>query len=206
LLLQRNILPLHGSAVAINGKAYAFVGNSGAGKSTLASALLNKGCNLLSDDVIAVSLSKREKKPFVNPSYPQQKLWQESLEHFGIKNKDFLPLFDRETKYAIPVDSNFIDTPLPLAGVFEVVKTETEGDKIILNNVESLERLYTLYNHTFRNFLIPKLGLTEWHFKYCTSFVNQIKLFRLHRPHTTFTVNDLSSMILSTIKEEELTI
>ena len=35
LLMQRKILPLHGSAIAIDGKAYAFVGDSGAGKSTL---------------------------------------------------------------------------------------------------------------------------------------------------------------------------
>ena len=38
LLFQRKLLPLHGSAVVINGKAYAFVGDSGAGKSTLAAA------------------------------------------------------------------------------------------------------------------------------------------------------------------------
>ena len=58
ILMQRKIFPLHGSAVAINGKAYAIVGDSGAGKSTLASAFLNKGYQLLSDDVIAVSLSR----------------------------------------------------------------------------------------------------------------------------------------------------
>ena len=43
ILMQRKILPLHGSAIAINGKAYAIVGDSGAGKSTLASAFLKKG-------------------------------------------------------------------------------------------------------------------------------------------------------------------
>ena len=42
LLMQRKVYPLHGSAVAIDGKAYAFVGESGAGKSTLASAFLNR--------------------------------------------------------------------------------------------------------------------------------------------------------------------
>jgi hypothetical protein len=45
ILMQRKILPLHGSAIAINGKAYAFVGDSGAGKSTLASAFLKEAIN-----------------------------------------------------------------------------------------------------------------------------------------------------------------
>ncbi|WNR43777.1 hypothetical protein [Paenibacillus roseipurpureus] len=35
IMMQRKVLPLHGSAVVVNGKAYAFVGESGAGKSTL---------------------------------------------------------------------------------------------------------------------------------------------------------------------------
>ena len=43
LLMQRKVLTLHGSAIAIDGKAYAFIGESGAGKSTLASAFIREG-------------------------------------------------------------------------------------------------------------------------------------------------------------------
>ena len=78
ILMQRKVLPLHGSAIAINGKAYAIVGDSGAGKSTLALAFLNRGFRLLTDDVIAVSL--KDHIPYVTPSYPQQKLWRDSLD------------------------------------------------------------------------------------------------------------------------------
>ena len=84
LLMQRRIFPLHGSAVAIHGKAYAIIGFSGAGKSTLASAFLNKGFQLLSDDV-AITFSQDEKKPYVTPSYPGQRLWQDSIKHLGME-------------------------------------------------------------------------------------------------------------------------
>ena len=113
--------------VAIDGKAYAFVGDSGAGKSTLASAFLNKGYQLLSDDVIAVSLSQDEHIPFVTPSYPQQKLWQESLNDFGMETSQLsIRFIDRETKYCVPVSSKFFSEPLPLSRIFELVKTEDE--------------------------------------------------------------------------------
>ena len=79
ILMQRKMLPLHGSAIEIDGKVYAIVGDSGAGKSTLASAFLKQGYKLVSDDVIAVSLSQENSIPYVTPAYPQQKLWQESL-------------------------------------------------------------------------------------------------------------------------------
>ncbi|NEX18412.1 MAG: hypothetical protein C1943_17865 [Halochromatium sp.] len=51
LLHQRGLLPLHVSALALSGGAYAFCGDSGAGKSTLAAALHRRGLALLTDDV-----------------------------------------------------------------------------------------------------------------------------------------------------------
>lgn len=197
LLMQRKVLPLHGSALAIDGRAYAFVGDRGAGKSTLASALLSRDCQLLSDDVIAVSLSK-EQTPLVMPSYPQQKLWQESLNQFGVDPAQYRPLFERETKYAVPVTSQFSSEPLPLAGVFELVKTE--NDQIQIHPMQGLERLHTLYRHTFRNFLIPRLGLMEWHFRNCAAFVNQITVSQLRRPTSRFTAHHLASLILNHIR------
>lgn len=38
ILFQKKILPVHGSAIDIDEKAYGFIGDSGEGKSILASA------------------------------------------------------------------------------------------------------------------------------------------------------------------------
>ncbi|WP_459500044.1 aldolase [Bacillus sp. C1] len=198
LLMQRKILPLHGSVVAINGKAYALVGDSGAGKSTLASTFLSKGYQLLSDDVIAVSLS-HENTPVVMPSYPQQKLWQESLNELGMETTHYRPLFERETKYAVPVPSQFFANPLPLAGVIELVKTKDESIEMI--RIEGLERLHALFRHTFRNFLIQRLGLMEWHFTTSINTINKIDIFQLQRPTSRFTAPELVSLIISSLHE-----
>jgi hypothetical protein len=45
---------LHASAVAINGRAVAFVGETGAGKTSLAVQLLLRGAGFVTDDVLAV--------------------------------------------------------------------------------------------------------------------------------------------------------
>ena len=73
ILMQRKILPLHGSAVAIDGKAYAFIGESGAGKSTLAAAFMNKGYELMTDDIVAISF-KHNEIPIVTPAYASKTL------------------------------------------------------------------------------------------------------------------------------------
>ncbi|MFP3123387.1 aldolase [Ectobacillus funiculus] len=200
VLMQRRIFPLHGSAVAIDGKAYAFIGDSGAGKSTLASAFLNKGYQLLSDDVIAVSLSS-DNTPIVTPSYPQQKLWENSLTNFGMETSQYQSIYGRETKYSIPVSSKYFSDPLPLAGVFEL--TTTENEIIEIHQIEKLESLQTLFCHTYRNFLIPRLELMEWHFSTSTSIINTIDVYQLHRPVSKFSAPQLASLILTTINKGE---
>lgn len=199
LLLQRKIMPLHGSAIAINGKAYAIIGDSGAGKSTLASAFLNKGCKLISDDVIPVSLNEQN-IPIVKPAYPQQKLWQESLDAFAMTSNEYQPIFDRETKFTIPVKSKFSVDSMPLAGIFELVKTE--GNNIKFAPISNLQGLHTLFYHTYRHFLIDQLGLREWHFQMTATIVNHVEVYQLKRPIERFTANELSALILDILKIE----
>ncbi|WP_077214416.1 HPr kinase/phosphorylase [Bacillus dakarensis] len=199
ILLQRKILPLHGSAIEVNGKAYLIVGDSGAGKSTLASALINRGKRLITDDVIPVTLTA-EGIPMVTPSYPQQKLWQESLNQFGISSEKFRPIVDRETKFAVPVSDKFATDCLPLAGVFELIKSNSVD--INLTPILHLERLHTLYYHTYRNFMIGPLGLMEWHFKMTAAIIHEIKIYQLQRPEDRFTADELTSLVLNTIERK----
>jgi hypothetical protein len=198
LLIQRQTLPLHGSAVVIDGKAYAFVGDSGAGKSTLAAAFVNLGYPLLSDDVIAV-LIRRDRAPIALPAYPQQKLWLESLDGLGMEADRYVPIY--ESKYAVPVPARFCSDPVPLAGVFEL--TITDAGNADIRPLQGLTRLPTLQYHTFRRFLIPPWGLERWHFATSAAIAGRVGMYRLSRPAAGFAVHDLVSLILQTAEEGE---
>ena len=56
LLLLVGQVVLHASAVEIEGRAVAFVGNSGSGKSTMATMACLAGANLVSDDLLRVEV------------------------------------------------------------------------------------------------------------------------------------------------------
>lgn len=199
ILLQRNILPLHGSAIIIDGKAYAIVGDSGAGKSTLAAAFIKQGFQLLSDDVIPVRLTV-ENVPIVIPAYPQQKLWEESMIHFGLDANEFQPLVARDTKYAIPIYHHFSNKPFPLEGVFELEAADQY--EITIQPINQLERFYKLFKHTYRNFFIQQAGLMDWHFSTSAKMINHIKMFQLRRPNSHFTADKLAELILFRLKKE----
>ncbi|KMK75026.1 aldolase [Alkalihalobacillus pseudalcaliphilus] len=199
LLLQRKILPLHGSTLAINGKAYAIIGHSGVGKSTLATNLLANGCQLLSDDVSPITFNEQG-HPVVIPAYPQQKLWQESLEKLGKSNHGLRPIVQRESKFAVPVREQFKEEPLPLAAVFELVKSEV--GELQVKKVQRLEKLSILYTHTYRHFLLQELQLTSWHFQTMTQIAQHIKMYSLHRPLSAFTVEELTEYILIRTNKE----
>lgn len=200
LLLQRGILPLHGSAVVIDGKAYAIVGDSGAGKSTLAAAFLEYGYQLLTDDVIAVSIDNNENCPIVYPAYPQQKLWQESLEQLGMETDRYHTIYS--SKYAVPVRSRFCLDPIKLAGIFELMKTEEQ--EVEIEQVEGIGRLPILQMHTFRDFLVPQLAGEQWHFSKVAALASKVNVYQLRRPVTRFSTNELVSKVMQTVNDAVL--
>lgn len=199
ILLQRKILPLHGSAIVVDNKAYAFVGHSGHGKSTLASAFIQQGFCMLTDDVIAVTLNEQN-VPMVSPAYPQQKLWQESLDSFGMNAGQFRPLFERETKFAVPVSSQFATRALPLAGIFELVKTDCEAPGI--RPFDKLQRIPLLQRHTYRRSFLADSGLTQWHFSMTAKIAGCITAYQLWRPLNEPTVHQLMDMVLDAIEKK----
>jgi hypothetical protein len=154
---------------------------------------------MMSDDVIAVTLSE-DQVPMVSPSYPQQKLWQESIRSLGMVEEHYQPLFERETKFAVPVASQFYPEPLPLAGVVELLKGGTVG--VHLLDVKGLERFQMLTRHTYRNFVLERCGWLEWHFGLLASFIPKISVRQLIRPNGVFTANHMADMILNDIQKE----
>jgi hypothetical protein len=72
------LVPLHASAIAYRGRAFAFTGPSGAGKSTLAAGLGGHGLPLLCDDTLLLDLSD-PLVPVALPGHKRLKLTETGL-------------------------------------------------------------------------------------------------------------------------------
>ncbi|AEG02025.1 HPr(Ser) kinase/phosphatase [Methylomonas methanica] len=116
---QRNVLPIHGSCVAIDGKAVILAGNSGAGKSTLAAAFLRRGFPILADDVTVV-VPDDKGIAWVRPAFPRLKVWSRTAEALGIDHAGFECSRSESAKVHLPLDDAYSADPLPLGAILHL--------------------------------------------------------------------------------------
>ena len=122
LLHQRGILPLHASGIRTPKGAVLFTGHSGFGKSTLLATFLERGYDMLTDDVAAISLAENG-RPFVAPSYPHFKLWADSAEMLNKATNELERIRPELDKFAVPSAVALDDQPQPLHAIYVLTPT-----------------------------------------------------------------------------------
>lgn len=108
------LLPLHASAVADDGRVFAFGGTSGAGKSTLAAGLGQAGLPLFCDDTLLLDLSDPD-EIWCLPGHKRLKLTDDALALTGAARQETVgAMIDKF--YAEPPGGT-VTKPLPLAAL-----------------------------------------------------------------------------------------
>ena len=138
LLFQRGDILLHASAVKLpNGDGIVFMGEPGAGKSTTAAAFVKAGCNIISDDLVAIRLI--DNKPFLIPSFPQIKLWKKSVEGLGYSYDEVEKIVEGANKYNYYNESYFYFKPVCLTTIYILNENNDESQITNLLPIELLK-------------------------------------------------------------------
>jgi hypothetical protein len=148
LLRYRGVVCLHGSAVAKQGRAIAFVGQPGAGKSTTAAALAQRGYTLLADDIAA--LEERAGVFYVHPAYPGLSLWPKSLELlYGALKPELRPRVNGDKACLSSAQGlQFEASALPLDRIYVLDSAEPESSSLSGAN-SAQERFLSLVSNTY---------------------------------------------------------
>lgn len=125
LLHQRGLLAIHCSCLKNEQGALLISGNSGAGKSTITTRLLDKGFQLMADDVAAVSVGD-PKLSMAYPAFPYQKLCRDVAEKQSIPLEDMLYIDEMKDKYLKPYEGNFSCDPAPIKALVLIKKMPKE--------------------------------------------------------------------------------
>ena len=192
LLIQRNIIAIHGGTIVVNGQAIIITGEQGAGKSTLTSALREKGYFFMADDVSVIG-KRIDTKHIIHPGYPQQKLCRDAMEKMGYNIKAFKRIDEGRDKYAIPVHKSFIKEPIQLGAVFEIIIGEEPHVKI--EEITGTEKLKLLLKNIYRVEVSHYSGMSPEYFKNCIDIVKRVPCFKIKRPKAKFSVEEQISAI-----------
>jgi hypothetical protein len=114
-LHARGALALHGSAVALEHDAIAFLAPKHHGKSTLATALVRAGGTLLTDDTIAVDV---QVPAVFSPGIRRARLYQDSARRLFDDEENHLHGIDGKYVVQYSSDSSELPARVPLSAVY----------------------------------------------------------------------------------------
>lgn len=192
LLHQRELLPMHASAIDLNGRVAMFMGNSGVGKSTLAAAFSKRGAHILADDISLIRHT--EENSLLVPAFPQVKLWEDSLKKLEDNPQDLKKVRAELGKYWKTITERFQDQPKPVTMAFLLSPVNT--NEFSINRLKGIEKFNVLKNNTYKFRFIHGSGLEKNHFGNISRLANNVAVFKTERPSGGFELDKLVDLLL----------
>jgi len=196
LLIQRNLLTLHGNAVRIGGRCMICVGDAGAGKSTLAAGFMRRGFDVLADDVAPIDASGR-----AVPGFPRIKLWRDAADGLGIETQGLSRIRPEFDKYNVPLEKQG-DEPAIVNWIY--VLSKGAQDEFSFERLSGAEKFSALYQHAYRMEFVRGMQREAVHLRSCGALATRIKFSRVVRPEAGFDVDGLIDRLLSDMQSTEL--
>lgn len=192
IMLQREMVAIHGGVIEMNNNAIIFTGDRGAGKSTLTTALREKGYRFISDDVSAI---KFDCAPYVMPGFPYQKLCKSAMDKFQYNKEKYTSFIsDKEVKYIVPAKEEFLNEERELVAIVKLTVGDVE--EVTIQELRGSEKLNGIIDNIYRGEYIKSLGgIQPKYFKKCLEIAKNISFYVITRPKDKFTVHEQIELI-----------
>lgn len=182
----RGLPTLHAAAVALDGRAVAFLSGNGGGKSSLAAACLQAGGALLTDDVLPVA--ETGDGFLARPGYPIMRMWPDGAQFFtgGYENLELAhPKLEKRRVVIDPQGfGRFCADALPLASIYipERYHAVEGGVEISILPVSPRESVLALLACSFDAGLVEAAGMAAQRLDAFARLVNFAAVRRLRYP------------------------
>ena len=194
ILHQRNLLVMHGNTIRLGDKCIICVGPSGAGKSTLSAGFQRRGYQVLADDVVPITA-----EGLALPGFPRIKLWQETADQLEIDTSPLQRIRPQLFKYNVPVTDAYVGPALPVRWVY--ILNSEHRDDVRIDELRGMARLQPLLDNTYSGRLVLGPAARAQQLRMTSQLASKIRLARITRPHSGFTVDAMVDKILADIAE-----
>lgn len=183
ILLQRQMIPFHTSAISVGNKLVLISGESGAGKSTVLTGLILRGYEVFSDDVVVLSQSEPDGiSAFA--SYPMIKLWRDSITtiaHPQFSDCSFRIRHDLD-KYGFFFHDTFVTQVRPVSTL--IILKQREQPECSMRRLHETDAFVETYRQLYRPSLIRGKEQNATCFKTISTLVKTVKIIEITRPVT----------------------
>jgi hypothetical protein len=191
LFRQRGLLVLHASTVHTSAGAIALCGKSLAGKSTTLAALLQNGCEMISDDLTILKLADSSSVETVSGA-ARIYLWEDAAQGIGLNLTQSIRHPMRRAKAALSLPGEPCRNPAPLKKLYILQPAACEDVTLLrLNGSDKLEALLScVYGPLLPEEhpgLFPLLSFAARH----------TDIYRIQRPENHWTVDEIVKRILN---------
>jgi hypothetical protein len=193
LLYQRGYLPMHASAIEVNGGCAIFTGVSGVGKSTILASFHRHGYRVLADEICAISLSDNG-VPNVHPGVAYTYLWRDVLDHFEKDVSTLNHRLNNPGKYKVHIDERFYNMSLPLKRIYVLSTKNTPG--IDIEEVQGQEKFLPIKQNSYRLRIGTAISNPAASFMMHASIGKHTVVKRISRPHDIINIDKLRELII----------
>ena len=173
---QRQILPLHASAIVTGSGITAFAGHRGAGKSSLAALMSTLDYQLVADDILPISFNQNS-APGAWPYLRRLKLKNDSISELALRPIELVgETLDNEKYFVLPKYSAKEEWGgLHRIYVIEIDPTAPCGT---IDQLSGADAVRALIDHTYHfDFILGSRRLGE-HLAYCTELASKVAVYR----------------------------
>lgn len=192
LLMQRGYIVVHGNAVVFDdlGGAGVCIGESGSGKSTTAIGMMQRGYQILADDICPVSPDG-----IVPPGMPRAKLWQDTASLMDIDTAPLARLREGDAKFNLPLGGAHCTQGQPIRAFFWLVPEDVA--EVSARLIEGTEKFTVLRNNIYRHEYLRPLGLEAKYLRRVADIASAYPVYRVSRPIEGFDIDGVLDTIIA---------
>lgn len=201
VLRLHGVMCLHASAVEIEGRAVALVGDAGAGKSTTAAAFARRGQGVISDDISAVI--ECDSEFCVMPAYPYLSLWPESVKMLYGPDKalpHFSPNWEKRLLALAENRLRFEDRALALGAIFLLGERSSDAPAPFLETLAPQKNLMALVANSYATRLLDQ-EMRAREFSLLGRLLSVVPVWRVSAHQDPERLDQLCEIIFKAVKE-----
>lgn len=189
MLAHQRLEPaVHCSAVCSGKDAVLLCGESGSGKSTMTTALLERGCRLMADDMALVEY-RGEQGAWVKPAFPYQKLCRDAALRSGHSAEEMTYIDEDKDKFLVPCRERFEEEPQRIGAM--VLLRRTGEEEVRVRQLRGMDVFYAFANNLFLRHLLQEKKYEPEIGQKCLEIASCVPVYVIERPWEKDTLTEV---------------